>query len=99
MNPVVESKGVMARLGRFERPTSGSGDQRQNAMLMIRLARSCMLQHDIAGYSAGYGRKSDLSSVLLLPSKSGGGCTRRHRIQPGLGHFGSRLPQGIAMGD
>jgi hypothetical protein len=27
MNPVVENKGEVARLGRFERPTSGSGVQ------------------------------------------------------------------------
>ena len=30
-----------------ERLISGSGDQRQNAMLMIRLARYCTLHHDI----------------------------------------------------
>ena len=52
---------VTARLGRLERPTSGSGDQHQNAMLMIRLARFCTVQHDSAWYSAGYGPKSDPS--------------------------------------
>ena len=42
----------------------GSGDQRQNAMLMIRLAWSCPLQHDSARYSAGYEPKLDPSFVL-----------------------------------
>ncbi len=66
MTAFVESEGVVARLGRLERPTSGSGDQRQNAMLMIRLARSCALQHDSARYSAGYGPKSDPSLGTLI---------------------------------
>ena len=51
----------MARLGRLERPTSGSGDQRQDAMSMIRLAWSCTLQHDSAWYSVGYGPQLDPS--------------------------------------
>ena len=46
--------------------TAGSGDQHQNAMLMIRLARFCTLQHDSAWYSAGYGPKLDPSLGVLI---------------------------------
>ncbi len=46
--------------------TVGSGDQHQNAMLMIRLARFCTLQHDSAWYSAGYGPKLDPSLGVLI---------------------------------
>jgi len=45
----------MARLGRFERPTSGSGDQRRLCMLLIRLAQSCTVVALLAGCSAGFG--------------------------------------------
>jgi hypothetical protein len=38
--------------------TSGSGDQRQNAMLMILLARSCTIHHGIARCSALMCRKA-----------------------------------------
>jgi hypothetical protein len=41
--------------------SSGSGDQRQNTMLMILLAQSCTLDHGSARYSALNGPKSDPS--------------------------------------
>jgi hypothetical protein len=40
-------------------PPSGSGDQRQNAMLMILLARSCTVQCGFVRCSALNGPKSD----------------------------------------
>jgi hypothetical protein len=62
MKTQVANKRVMARLGGFEPPTSGSGDQRQNAMLMILLAQSCTLDHGLVRYSALNGPKSDPNS-------------------------------------
>ncbi len=50
----------------LENKSAGSGDQHQNAMLMIRLARFCTLQHDSAWYSAGYGPKLDPSLGVLI---------------------------------
>jgi len=59
----------MARLGGFEPPTSGSGDQRQNAMLMILLAQSCTLDHGFVPYSALNGPKSDPSFCSAVRKK------------------------------
>ena len=50
----------------LENKGAGSGDQRQNAILMIRLARFCTLQDDSAQYSAGYGPKLDPSSEVEM---------------------------------
>ena len=50
----------------LENKSAGSGDQHQNAMLMIRLARFCTLQNDSAWYSAGYGPKLDASLGVLI---------------------------------
>jgi hypothetical protein len=47
----------------LESKSTGSGDQRQNAMLMMRLAWFCTLQHDNARYSVNYGPKSDPSLI------------------------------------
>ncbi len=49
----------VARLGGFEPPTSGSGDQRRKAILMILLAQSCTLLYGFSWYSALNGPKSD----------------------------------------
>ncbi len=57
----------VARLGGFEPPTSGSGDQRQNAMLMILLAQSCTLDHGFVRYSALNGPKTDPSFLRRSP--------------------------------
>ncbi len=51
----------VARLRGFEPPTSGSGDQRRNAMLMILLAQSCTVLHGFVRCSALNGPKSDSS--------------------------------------
>ncbi len=51
----------VARLGGFEPPTSGSGDQCRKAILMILLAQSCTLDHGFIRYSALNGPKSDPS--------------------------------------
>ncbi len=59
VNLLFENRRDLARLGGFEPPTSGSGDQRQNAMLMILLAQSCMLLRGFVQYSALNGPKSD----------------------------------------
>ena len=45
--------------------TSGSGDQRQNAMLMILLAQSCTVMHGFVRCSALNGPKSDPNFSLL----------------------------------
>ncbi len=40
----------MARLGRFERPTFGSGDFENFAILLVRLAFSCLVMVGFAWY-------------------------------------------------
>ncbi len=50
----------------LENRSVGSGYQRQNALLIIRLAWFCTLQHDSAWYSAGYGPKLDPSLGMLI---------------------------------
>jgi hypothetical protein len=59
MKTQAESIDVMAHLGRFERPASGSGDQHQNAMLMNPRDRSCTIEHGFVWYSAHNGLKSN----------------------------------------
>ncbi len=66
MKAQVARKRVVARLRGFEPPTSGSGDQRQNAMLMILLAQSCTIQHGFIRCSALNEPKSDPS--FLTPA-------------------------------
>ncbi len=61
VNLLFENRRDLARLGGFEPPTSGSGDQRQNAMLMILLAQSCMLLRGFVRYLALNGPKTDPS--------------------------------------
>src|SRR2546426_11763205 len=71
----------VARLRGFEPPTSGSGDQRQYAMLMILLAQSCTLDHGFVRYSALNGPKTDpsfsRSSERECFSNILGQCNRR----------------------
>ncbi len=65
-----------------------SGDQRQNAILMIRQARSCTFQHDNARYSAGYGPKSDSRSMFTVQMAS---LDPRASRKPKRGHLTSLL--------
>jgi len=48
----------------------GSGDQRQNAMLMILLAQSCMLLHGFVWYLALNGPKSDPNFLSPIPKET-----------------------------
>jgi len=60
----VANKENVARLRGSEPPASGSGDQLQNAMLMILLAQSCTVLAGSVCYSALNGPKSD---PIFLP--------------------------------
>jgi hypothetical protein len=63
---------AMARLPRLERPTFGSGSQRQNAMLILLRAQSRALHHDLVWYSALNGLKSLFRSSKEKPFQTSG---------------------------
>jgi hypothetical protein len=74
MKTQVTNKRVMARLRGFEPPTSGSGDQRQNAMLMILLAQFCTVVHRFVRCSALNGPKSDPSFLIRVRKETISRC-------------------------
>ena len=84
MKTQVAIESVVARLRGFEPPTSGSGDQRQNAMLMILLAQSCKVLHGFVRYSALNGPKSDPSFGMNPYSETKIGHTWQFLVSLGL---------------